>query len=135
MSWWCMLSREKGLVMLGQQREVPQVSVGGTSTGDDGVVLVCDCHGVGIKGGDASSIAELSNRDEGARCEVGENMRCACSKGKIREIEFGRMAGVNDTAIEKSDGCVAAVHMWRNKLEVDVFVSEEFFEDGGAFVV
>ncbi len=85
--------------MNGRKREVPQAGVGRTGAGDDAAALVSDGDGVGVKRGNATSVAKLADGNEGAGGQVGENVGSACHKGEIREIEFGHVARVNDAAI------------------------------------
>lgn len=95
---------EAGLLSGGRQGEVPQASVGRTGASDDGTAVEGDGDGLCIKGGDAAGIAELANRDQGSRGEIGEDVGCACSKWEIGKIEFGRVAGMDDAAVRESDG-------------------------------
>jgi hypothetical protein len=95
-SWWCVLDLNGGRWVDGRKREVPEAGVGRTGTGDDGAAVVGDVDGMGVEGGNATSVAKLAHRNEGAGCQVGENVG---GKGEIREIEFGRVARVHDLAI------------------------------------
>ena len=54
------------------------------------------------------------------------------------EVLVGAAESGDEMILESADrsfGGIAAVKVWRHKLEIDVFVSHELFQHVGAFVV